>query len=116
MDWSNESVLEFIDLLRDWPCIWNHKSKESKNRNIVNAAWIKLSKNFSVPCSIEELKKKRNSLLTQYRDNLRKLKETILSGGEVYRPSWFAFDAMDSYMADLYNNRPKINGETVVSH
>ncbi|VVD00801.1 unnamed protein product [Leptidea sinapis] len=58
------------------PCIWNPKNNKHKNRTLVNDAWVRIKNKYSVPCSVEESKKKRNSLLTQYREHLKKIKES----------------------------------------
>lgn len=111
-------MLEFIELLQGEPCIWNPKNKNHKNRNLVNDAWVRVKNSFSVPCSIEELKKKRNTLLTQYRDCLKKIKDSTKTGAgseEVYKPSWFAFDAIHSYMGAVYDYRPTLCTEIKVS-
>ncbi|XP_030034741.2 uncharacterized protein LOC115450773 [Manduca sexta] len=115
MDWSHERVLEFIELLEGEPCIWNPKSESHKNRNLVNDAWTRIISKLTVPCSIEELKKKRNTLLTQYRECLKKIKESTKTGSgadEIYRPSWFAFDAIHNFMGSVYDYRLTISTGT----
>lgn len=118
MDWSNDVVLQFIEILGGEPCIWNSKSKLHKNKNIVNDAWTRIESKMTVPCTIEDLKKKRNTLLTQYRECLKKIKDSTITGSgaeEIYRPSWFAFDAIHSYMGPMYDYYPTIATETPVS-
>lgn len=63
MEWNNESVFEFIELVQGEPCIWNPKNRDHKNKNMITDAWVRINNIFSVPCSIEKLKKKRNTLL-----------------------------------------------------
>lgn len=41
IEWSNERVLEFLDLYENEPVIWNTKHSEHKNRNVFNDAWKK---------------------------------------------------------------------------
>lgn len=109
MDWSNENVLDFVKLLQKEPYIWNFKNSDRTNRNLINDAWARIKNNFSVPLPVEELKKKRNTLLTQYRDYLKKIKDSTKRGSgtdEIYKPSWFAFDAIHSYMGAIYECRP----------
>ncbi|XP_059050029.1 uncharacterized protein LOC131845028 [Achroia grisella] len=108
MNWSNENVIEFLELLQGEPCIWNPKSTEHKNRNLNLDAWMRIKNNFSLPCSIQDLKRKRNSLLTQYRQYIKKIKDStkIGNGADVYKPSWFAFDTMNNFLAALYDYHP----------
>ncbi|CAG4931740.1 unnamed protein product [Colias eurytheme] len=111
MEWGNDAVIEFIELLQTEPSIWNPKNRHHKNRNLVNDAWIRIKNSFSVPFTVEELKKKRNILLTQYRDNLKKIKDSTKTGSgavEIFKPTWFAFDAMHNYMGSVYNYHPKL--------
>lgn len=105
MDWNNEKVLEFIELIRSEPVIWDHKANSFPNRNETNKAWDRIQSQFSMQCPINELKRKRNSLMTAYRDYIRKIKETINNSAnydEIYKPTWFAFDAINSYMGSKY--------------
>lgn len=116
MEWSNESVFEFIELMQGEPDIWDPKRKGHKNRNNISDAWNRIRQNFSMPCTIEELKRKRNTLLTQYRDCLKKIKDSTKTGSsaeDIYKPSWFAFDALHAFMGDVYEYRVTISTEAM---
>ncbi|XP_035430334.1 uncharacterized protein LOC118262826 isoform X1 [Spodoptera frugiperda] len=116
MEWNNESVLEFIELMQAEPDIWDPKRNGHKNRNNINDAWNRIRQEFSVPCTVDELKRKRNTLLTQYRDCLKKINDSIKSGcsaEDVYKPSWFAFEALDNFMGDIYKYRVTISTEVM---
>ncbi|XP_038207376.1 uncharacterized protein LOC119829074 [Zerene cesonia] len=105
MDWNNTKVIEFIELLQNEPTIWDPHEKSRKNRTAVNDAWERIKNSFSLQCSIDELKKKRNSLMAAYRDHLKKLKDsyaTCTSTEDVYQPTWFAFEAMHSFLWTVY--------------
>ncbi|XP_063622374.1 uncharacterized protein LOC134794492 [Cydia splendana] len=109
MDWTTEKIIEFLELLQTEPSIWNHRASTHRSRKLVSQAWKRIQNNFSLSCPVEELKRKRNSLLTQYRDILRRIKESQQKASdgedqEIYKPSWFAFDVMNSYLSNLYES------------
>ncbi|XP_022828279.1 uncharacterized protein LOC111357710 [Spodoptera litura] len=116
MEWNNESVLEFIELMQGEPDIWDPKRNGHKNRNNLHDAWNRIRHEFSVPCTVDELKRKRNTLLTQYRDCLKKINDSIkseCSAEDIYKPSWFAFEALDNFLSDIYKYRVTISTEVM---
>nr|CAI5869841.1 unnamed protein product [Callosobruchus analis] len=54
----NDLTLEFLSLFENEPVIWNPRIPDHKNRNKVADAWTNIQKQFSVECSVAELKKK----------------------------------------------------------
>ncbi|XP_063362786.1 uncharacterized protein LOC134651617 [Cydia amplana] len=121
MDWTTENIIEFLELLQTEPSIWNHRAKVHRNRTLVRKAWNRIQSNFSLSCPVQELKRKRNSLLTQYRDILRRIKESQQKASdnddyEIYKPSWFAFDVMNSYLSNLYESPVTVKPEELVSY
>lgn len=85
------------------PCIWNPKHKQHRNRNRVNEGWTEIQNNMPIPCTIQQLKKKKESLMSAYRAYKTKIKNsTLVSGNSVYQPSWFAFATMDSFLSSVY--------------
>ncbi|KAL4705950.1 hypothetical protein ACJJTC_012110 [Scirpophaga incertulas] len=104
MYWDQDTILEFIELLKNEPVIWNHKSKNHNNKNAVNEAWQRVASSFSLDLSIDELKRKRNSVTTLYRSLVKKIHESTRNGDgeDLYQPTWYAFDLMHSFMAPLY--------------
>lgn len=64
--------------------------KEHKNRNAVHDAWKRIQDNISIQCSLNELKKKKDSLMTTSRPLIKNFKGTSGTGSgavEVYRPT-----------------------------
>lgn len=67
--------------------------------------------------SVEELKKKKDSLMATFRGQVRKIKKSEQSGAginEVYKPVWFAFDLMQSFLGPIFECRATVNTETEV--
>ncbi|KOB78773.1 Uncharacterized protein OBRU01_01685 [Operophtera brumata] len=93
MDWNNKSH----------SCIWNPKHKHHRERNRVSEAWADIQNNMPMPCTVQQLKKKKESLMSAYRSYKTKIKNTTTTSGvSMYRPSWFAFEAMDSFLSSVY--------------
>lgn len=116
--WSNERVLEFLELYQAEPHLWNPRIKEHKNRNAVADAWERIRNNFGMTCTTLELKRKRESLMSTYRVYRKKYHDSIRSGAsasEIFRSSWFAYELMDSFLAAVYNKTDTNTINTEVS-
>ncbi|CAG9772281.1 unnamed protein product [Ceutorhynchus assimilis] len=101
MEWTNDIVLEFLDHYENEPVIWMAKHKDHKNRNAVNDAWKRIQDNISVECTMQELKKKKESLMATFRPLIKKVKASSGTGSdavEVFRPTWFAFEKMARFL------------------
>lgn len=63
--WSNEMVLEFLELYEAQRLIWDASHPLHKNRNDVHDAWRAIQQELKFKGSIGDLKKKRftNGLL-----------------------------------------------------
>ena len=112
MDWSNELTLEFLRLYELEPVIWNPKEPLHKNRTAVDDAWKRIEASLNIKCSVQELKKKKESLMASFRPLLNKVKasmKTSKGADEVYRPSWFAFEAMAKFLDGVYQPRSTMN-------
>jgi hypothetical protein len=57
-DWSNELVLEFLELYQAEPTIYDPKHPAHKNKMKVNDAWMRIKRALSVDFSVAEIKKK----------------------------------------------------------
>lgn len=111
--WSNENVLLFLELYQAEPVLWNPTVKDHKNRNAVADAWQRIQVSLGLKYAVAELKKKRESLMSTYRLYTKKIKDSIRSGAssdEVFKPTWFAYEFMDSFLGSLYN---KMNTTTI---
>lgn len=111
MDWSNEVTMEFLDLYEATPVIWNPHHEHHKDRHRVHDAWKQIQSKLSVECSLKELKKKKENLMATYRKIALKIK--IMNkrnadgvNGE-YKPEWFAYDKLASFMHAVYRPRRK---------
>ena len=89
--WTNEKVLEFLELYQAEVLLWNPSTRNHKNRNSVADAWQRIQQKFSMNCTIPEFKKKRESSMSTYRLYQKKTKESIRSGAstsETFRSTY----------------------------
>nr|XP_022907617.1 uncharacterized protein LOC111419095 [Onthophagus taurus] len=112
MEWSNELTLEFLKFYEIENIIWNPKNPNHKNRNKVADAWNNIKASLRVDCSVAELKKKKESLMATFRPLLKKVRSSYKSGagtGELYKPNWFAYEAMANFLQPVNLPRETIN-------
>jgi len=112
MEWSNESVLEFLRLYEQESVIWNAKHLKHKDRNAVYDAWSNIQKSFSLQCTVQELKKKKESLMSTFRPLLSKVKVSMGTGSgadDVYKPNWFAYETMAKFLVGVSQPRSTIS-------
>lgn len=112
MDWSNEKILEFIANYETEPILWNPLETGHKRKDLCYDAWLRIKNNLSWACTMEDLKKKRDSLMAYYRQHLNKKKKSFKSGAgrdEVYQVNWFAFDALNSFLQPIYDCKQTIH-------
>lgn len=62
---------------------------------------MRISEVIDIP--VAKLKKKKDSLMSSYRTYRKKVRDSQRSGAgtsEIYKPIWFAFEMMDSFMGE----------------
>lgn len=114
MEWSKEIVLEFLEYFEIESLIWNPGHALHKNRNEVHDAWKRIQEKLSIQITIPELKKKKDSLMASFRTCLQKVrasKRTGTGANEVYKPTWFAFEKMESFLKERDQPRLTLNSE-----
>lgn len=104
-------VLEFLQYYESEPVIWNPLHENYKRKQLINDAWRRIENSLSWECSIEELKKKKDSLMAYYRFHMSKIKKSKLSGDDEFKSSWFAFSTMDSFLRQNYECDTTIDTE-----
>ncbi|KAJ0177632.1 hypothetical protein K1T71_006505 [Dendrolimus kikuchii] len=97
MSWNNDVVLEFLELYRREQLLWDPKHPLHRNRSEIVAAWIRIQSSLSINCSVIDLKKKKESLMTSFRMHFNKKKSQI-----GYRTTWFAYELMESFLGGKY--------------
>ncbi|XP_045495297.1 uncharacterized protein LOC123701491 [Colias croceus] len=110
--WKSNEILLFIELYRNEPIIWNPRHEFHKNKNKVNDAWIRIADKIYIP--INELKKKKESLMTTFRMHQKRKTKSIKSGmgeDELYIPIWPYYDPLEAFLKDIYVCSSVINTE-----
>ncbi|XP_014271404.1 uncharacterized protein [Halyomorpha halys] len=105
MDWSNEVIFEFLNLYEREPVIWNPLNSGHKDRHKIYDAWKRIQESMSVECSLNDLKKKKETLMASYRKIAQKVKKYSQIGPgikEEYKPEWFAYEKMASFLHNIY--------------
>lgn len=96
-----EFLLEFIELYRGLPALWQVKSKDYTNRTKKAEAYdllIEKYKELEPNATRETVKRKINSMRSNYRKELRKIRELQKTdsddGPSIYEPSLWYFDQL----------------------
>lgn len=114
--WNNDLELKFIEHFQAEPILWDTKHRNYKDKSLNHDAWNRLGELMDKPVS--ELKKKKESLFASYRKYRKMVKDSSRSGAgenEIYKPIWFAYDALDSFLSDGLTPRTIINTQSSVS-
>ncbi|XP_023949364.2 uncharacterized protein LOC112053960 [Bicyclus anynana] len=116
MNWDNSTILKFLELYRSHSCIWDPKHKGHKNRQCLDEAWLNIKEDLGMEYSVQELKRKKESLMSAYRGYRKKIKrseDSVSDPSDVYQPTWFAYSFMDSFLGPVYTcfNTTKVDDE-----
>lgn len=105
MEWTNDMVLEFIHNYESEPVLWDPKHPQHKRKRFIFEGWQRIQRSLTWDCQIEDLKKKKDSLMAYYRSHCNKIKKMKTEPGteNVYATSWFAFDSMHSFLGRVYD-------------
>ncbi|XP_017768815.1 PREDICTED: uncharacterized protein LOC108556957 isoform X2 [Nicrophorus vespilloides] len=116
MEWSNDTVMRFLDIYENESIVWDPSHAHHKNRNEVHDAWRRIQADFGENISITDLKKKKDSLMATFRNCLYKIKQTArtsTSNEIVYKPSWFAYPKMASFLIHNDTNKYTMNADNM---
>lgn len=112
--WSREFFTEFIELYRNFPCLWKVKSSEYSDREKKNQAYAVLVNKFQEvdrAATKDTVTKKINSFRSVYRKELQKVNKSERSGAgtdDIYKPSLWYFDLL-SFLNDQETARTAIS-------
>lgn len=107
-------LLEVIEVYRSLPALWDHGSKDYSNRTKKNEQYEELLKKYQEKypeADRKALVKKINSLRTNFRKELRRIKNSERSGAgadEVVEPTLWYFDEM-KFLSDLEQPTESVN-------
>ncbi|KAL0871490.1 hypothetical protein ABMA27_005208 [Loxostege sticticalis] len=101
MNWSRSTVFKFIALYRKNRCLWDPQNENHRNRFMVRQSWERIQKELGMPCTITELKKKKESLMSAYRSYTTRIRRCQLEG-KAWEPTWTYYETMDSFLGSVY--------------
>jgi len=93
-------LTEFIEIYKNEPCLWQHKSKEYHDRDLKLAAYKILEEKFKEvdpEATIDTVKSKINTIRCTFRKELGKVKASQKSGSgtdEIYIPKLWYYDSL----------------------
>lgn len=94
---DREALKAFISVYRQNPILWNTSLKEYSDRDKKNKCYkelLQVYQKIKKNAKIEDVKKKLNSLRTNYRKELRKIKDSQRTGSstdDIYEPTSWIF-------------------------
>lgn len=101
-DWTNEIIIEFVELYQSEPALWNPKHSCYRDKSKVNYAWNRISDIMNI--SVQDLKHKKNSMMATFRGHLRRKKASLQAGAgpdDVYKPVWFLYNQLESFLGNF---------------
>lgn len=104
---EREFLLECVHLYKDLPALWNLKSREYRDRKLKNNSYeILLHKyrQFYPDADKNDLKKRLNSLRSNFRKELRKVREYEKSGFTYESSLWYYNDLSFLYEQEINGN------------
>ena len=100
---TKENVLSLIKKYSEYPCLWNCKLQEYKNRLTREDAYKKIASELP-QFTIEMVKAKIQTLRGQYRKQLSLIKKSAKSGAgsdEIFKPTLWCFDQLNFLIDDV---------------
>uniref|UniRef100_A0A182PWM6 MADF domain-containing protein n=1 Tax=Anopheles epiroticus TaxID=199890 RepID=A0A182PWM6_9DIPT len=87
-----EKSLRFIAEVHQRPVLWKKKASFYKDGVLRNDAWAEIAAKENM--STQEAKTMWKKLLCCYRSNKSKCRKSQQTGSDIFRPRWFAYEAM----------------------
>ncbi len=97
---SKEFLTEFIELYKSYPCLWQTKSKDYKDRNKKDKAYgdlLKKLREVEPSADKKKVKDKINSIRGSFRREMKKIEESKRSGkgaDEIYSTHLWYYDLL----------------------
>nr|XP_034194032.1 uncharacterized protein LOC117610574 [Osmia lignaria] len=115
-EWTQEKVLQMIEMYRNRSNLWDCRDKTYKDRNKRHDALTEIAVCFGE--SKEEIDRKIKNLLSHFSREVKKEEKSLKSGAgtdEVYKSKWFAFKNMQ-FLKDKNRPRKTVNTEDRVNN
>jgi hypothetical protein len=107
--WSNDDILAFLDVYKEYEVLWNAESDEYRNRNARNEGIKKLLEEMCVEGLTADCDRKKIKLnKTVYSQELNKIIKSKKSGtgtNDLYKPKLVWFEKADSFLRSVIATR-----------
>ncbi|KAF5283136.1 hypothetical protein FQR65_LT14065 [Abscondita terminalis] len=108
--WGGGDVINFLNLYRKYPCLWDVTSTDYLKRDIKQQAYqdLKDLEEAGLPLQEDALKKKIKVIRDSYRNEVNKIKKSKKSGAgteDIYKPKLQWFCAADSFLNSVISGR-----------
>lgn len=111
--WSDETTCTFVELYKEYECLWNMNITLYRNKNAREAAIVKIIESMGMEnFTTEDVKQKIKSLRGTYQQELFKVERSEKSGAgldDVYKPSMKWYYLMDEIMKSGNVKRNTLN-------
>lgn len=87
-------------------------AKGQTEMELVHKAWVRIHNSLGWDCKIDDMKKKRDSLMAGYRSIINRKRKAIRNEEEPEQITWYAFDALHSFLGPVYEKQPDNNEVT----
>ena len=112
MTWSNSEIIDFLDIFRNFECLWNTSHPHYCNHNAREGNLKKLIKELDVAgleiADVEALKKKIKNIKDSSRFEVSKVEKSTKSGmgaEEVHAPKLAWFQQANSFWSKVVSER-----------
>ena len=101
-EWNREKINDLIESYEALPELWCVTDRRYRDKNLKKDAWRSLAERMC--CSEQEVQQKINTVRAQFTREVKKVKESINSGSEVYVPKWFGYQKL-LFLRDVSRER-----------
>lgn len=102
MKWSENDTVKFVELYREYECLWDVTKQSYRNNQMRVGALERIVKEMNIDgFTIAEARQKIKSLRNTYNQELQKIEKSIKSGmggDDVYTPALKWFHIMDAFV------------------
>lgn len=101
-EWNREKINDLIESYEALPELWCVTDRRYRDKNLKKDAWRSLAERMC--CSEQEVQQKINTVRAQFTREVKKVKESINSGSELYVPKWFGYQKL-LFLRDVSRER-----------
>lgn len=115
MKWTNQEIIQFLEIYEHYDVLWDIQLTEYRDRNARDEHFKKLIKEMNekgLTSDIDDVRKKLKTIKTVYSQELRKIEQSKKSGmstDDIYKPKLSWFGVADSFLRNVTASRKSIS-------